>query len=157
LAARIHSPRQHRSALALAAALLLPLLASAQAEESGMYQRILDIRDQSRFVPEKALTQLLALQAKAEQEPPATRAELINQLSVAHMRTGQLDAAMADTEQLINFGRTQHDDAMLAKGMLAKSYVLFEKAEASAAYKLAFEAENLPTRAAIWSCVRRPR
>ncbi len=108
-----------------------------------MYQRILDIRDQSRFVPEKALTQLLALQAKAEQEPPATRAELINQLSVAHLRTGQLDAAMADTEQLINFGRTQHDDAMLAKGLLAKSYVLFEKAEASAAYKLAFEAEKL--------------
>ncbi|MYN44073.1 diguanylate cyclase [Pseudoduganella sp. FT93W] len=108
-----------------------------------MYQRILDIRDQSRFVPEKALTQLQALQAKAEQEPPATRAELINQLSVAHLRTGQLDAAMADTEQLISFGRAQHDDAMLAKGLLAKSYVLFEKAEASAAYQLAFEAEKL--------------
>ena len=144
MAARPHPPRQHTGAIALAAALLLsPLLASAQAEGSGMYQRILDIRDQSRFVPEKALTQLLALQAKAEQEPPATRAELLNQLSVAYLRSGQLDAALNAAEQLISYGRAQRDDAMLAKGLLAKSYVQFEKADARTAYQLAAEAEKI--------------
>jgi len=147
LAAHPHIPRQQCGAIALAAALLWsPLLSSAQAEGSGTYQRILDIRDLSRFVPEKALTQLQALQAKVEQEPPATRAELLNQLSVAHLRSGQLDAAMAAAEQLISFGRAQHDDAMLAKGLLAKSYVLFDKADAKGAYALAFEAEKIAAR-----------
>lgn len=108
-----------------------------------MYQHILDIREQSRFVPEKALTQLQALQTRAAQEAPATRAELLNQLSIAHIRTGQLDAAIADAEQLISFSRAQRDDAMLAKGMLAKSYALFEKADTKGAYQLAFEAEKL--------------
>ncbi len=131
-------------ALALAAALLCaPLLALAQAEPDSIYQRILDIRDLSRFVPDKALAQLQTLQAEAVNEAPATQAELLNQISVANLRSGQLDAAMAAAERLIAFGRSQKDDAMLAKGLLAKSYVLFEKADVNSAYQLAFEAEKL--------------
>jgi diguanylate cyclase (GGDEF)-like protein len=131
-------------ALALAAVLLCaPMLALAQTETESVYQRILNIRDLSRFVPEQALTQLQALQTEAVNETPATRAELLNQLSIANMRLGQFDAAMTAAEQLIAFGRSQRNDAMLAKGLLAKSYVLFEKAEVNSSYQLAFEAEKI--------------
>ena len=137
--------RARPRAIAFAAALLLsPALAGAQtAEPTPFYTRILDIRDQSRFVPEKALKQLLEMQADAAAESPVAQAELLNQVSVASMRSGKLDQAMAAAEKLIAYGKSRRDDAIVAKGLLAKSYVLFEKADVGAAHQLSFDAEKL--------------
>lgn len=136
--------RARPRAIAVAAALVLsPLLAGAQTAASPFYARILDIRDQSRFVPEKALKQLREMQPEAVRESPTAQAELLNQLSVASMRSGKLDEAMAAAEQLIAYGKSLRDDAIVAKGLLAKSYVLFEQADVRAAHQMSFDADKL--------------
>ncbi len=134
-----------RCALAAAVALACAsaLLPAAAQELSALDERISDIRELSRFVPDKALDQLLKLQTDIGEAPPHTRAEFLTQLSIARMRLGQNDIALEGAEQIIAFGRTLHDDAIVAKGMLAKGYVLFAKADIKAAHELAFAAEKL--------------
>jgi diguanylate cyclase (GGDEF)-like protein len=126
-------------ALALAPA-LAPVLAHAQAT---LDDRILDIREQSRFVPDKALAQLLKLQPELAAAPSNTRAEFLSQMSAARMRLGQNDVAMESAEQVIAFGKSLHDNAIIAKGMLAKAYVLSAQADLEAAHRYAFDAEKL--------------
>ncbi|WP_254451912.1 tetratricopeptide repeat-containing diguanylate cyclase [Duganella vulcania] len=128
-------------ALAAAAALALTP-AAPHAEPASLYDRIIEVREQSRFVPDKALTQLLKLQAEAANAPPATQAELLNQLSVANMRAGHSDAALAAADQLIAYGKSLRDNAIIAKGQMAKGYVLFDRAEVEASHQLSFDAEK---------------
>ncbi|NVD74908.1 diguanylate cyclase [Duganella sp. BJB1802] len=133
----------HAGPRALAAAVALALTPAApHAEPASLYARILEVREQSRFVPDKALTQLLKLRAEAVDAPPATQAELLNQLSVANMRAGHSDAALAAANQLIAYGKSLRDDAIVAKGQMAKGYVLFDRAEVEASHQLSFDAEK---------------
>ncbi len=119
---------------------LLPAWAQAPAT---LDERILDIREQSRFVPDKALAQLQKLQPELAGASSYTRAEFLTQMSAARMRLGQNDAAMNAAEQVISLGQSLHDNAIIAKGMLAKTYVLFAQADVDAAHRMAFEAETL--------------
>ena len=136
--------RTRRRALAAAAlAFASALLPAAAQEQSPLDERISDIRELSRFVPDKALDQLQKLQSDIAPAPPHTRAEFLTQISIARMRLGQNDAALEGAEQVIAFGKQLHDDAIVAKGLLAKGYVLFAKADIKAAHALAFEAEKL--------------
>ncbi|EEF22852.1 conserved hypothetical protein, partial [Ricinus communis] len=75
--------------------------------------------------------------------PAATRAEFLTQMSAARMRLGQNDAAMNAAEQVIALGKSLHDNVIIAKGMLARTYVLFAQADVDAAHRLAFDAEKL--------------
>ncbi len=62
----------------LAAVLALaPAPVLAQLDEAAINQRLLDIREQSRFVPDKALVALLKLQPEVADKSPNTRAELL--------------------------------------------------------------------------------
>ena len=129
---------------ALAAALALcPALALAQMDEATVNSRLFDIREQSRFVPDKALDELLALEPQVADKSPYTRAELMVQISASRMRMGDNVAAMAGAEQVIAYGKSLKDDVIVAKGMLNKVYVLSAKAEVDAAHQLAFTAEKL--------------
>ena len=131
---------------ALAAAVTLALTPAAamaaDAVPSSLYARILEVREQSRFVPDKALTQLLKLQAEAVDAPPATQAELLTQLTMANMRAGHSDAALAAADQLIAYGQSLRDNAIIAKGQMVKSFVLFDRADVKAAHQLSFDAEK---------------
>ncbi|MRW83111.1 diguanylate cyclase [Pseudoduganella sp. FT26W] len=130
-----------RSAVALAVALALaPACALAQAT---LDERILDVREQSRFVPDKALAQLQKLQPELVAASSYTRAEFLNQMSTVRMRLGQNDLAMEAADQVIAFGTSLRDNVIIAKGMLAKTYVLFAQAEVDAAHRMAFAAEKL--------------
>jgi diguanylate cyclase (GGDEF)-like protein len=129
---------------ALAAVLMLcPALALAQMDEATLNSRLLDIREQSRFVPDKALAELLTLAPQVAGKSPYTRAELMIQISASRMRMGDNAGALAGAEQVIAYGRSLKDDVIVAKGMLNKVYVLFDKAEVDAAHHLAFVAEKL--------------
>ncbi|MRW92311.1 diguanylate cyclase [Duganella sp. FT80W] len=101
------------------------------------------MRERSRFVPDQALVQLQKLQPEMAAASPHTRAEFLTQMSAARMRLGQNDVALEAAEQVIAFGRSLHDNAIVAKGMLTKTYVLFAQADIAAAHSLAFEAERL--------------
>jgi diguanylate cyclase (GGDEF)-like protein len=124
--------------LLLAAALLGPALACAQAR---LEARIAEIGEQSRFVPDKALAQLLKLETEAGHAPPSTRAEILSQISLAHMRLGQNEAALAQADAVIAYGKAQHNHAILANGLLSKASVKFAQADVRQAHQLAFEAE----------------
>ena len=126
--------------VAVALALAAPALALAQAT---LDERILEIREQGRFVPDKALAQLLKLQPELAAAPSSTRAEFLSQMSAARMRLGQNDVALETAEQVIAFGKSLHDNTIIAKGMLAKAYVLSAQADVEAAHRVAFDAEKL--------------
>jgi diguanylate cyclase (GGDEF)-like protein len=131
---------KRRAVVAAVALALAPALALAQAT---LDERILEVREQSRFVPDKALAQLQKLQPELAAAPSYTRAEFLSQMSAVRMRLGQNDVALEAAEQIIAFGKSLHDNAIIAKGMLAKTYVLFAQAEVDAAHNLAFDAEKL--------------
>jgi len=127
----------------MVAAVALALAPACVLAQATLDERILDIREQSRFVPDKALAQLLKLQPELAAAPSHTRAEFLTQMSAVRMRLGQNEVALQAAEQVIAFGKSLHDDAIVAKGMLAKTYVLFAQADVAAAHRLAFEAEKL--------------
>jgi diguanylate cyclase (GGDEF)-like protein len=127
----------------MVAAIALTLVPAWALAQATLDERILDIREQSRFVPDKALVQLQKLQPELAASSSYTRAEFLTQMSATRMRLGQTDVALEAAEQVISFGESLHDNIIIAKGMLAKSYVLFAQTDVKTAHRLAFEAEKL--------------
>ena len=128
---------------ALAAAVALAFAPAMAQDQQPLAERILDISEQGRFVPDKALRQLRQLQPETVSAAPRVQAEFLTQISATQMRLGRNDIALQTAEQVIAYGKTLHDDAIVAKGMLAKVYVLFARADVTAAHQLAFESEKL--------------
>jgi diguanylate cyclase (GGDEF)-like protein len=120
-----------------------PSPAFAQPSEAALTRRLFEIRELSRFVPDKALAELLALQPQLADTSPTTRAELLIQISGARMRLGDTVAALSLAQQVIDDGTRRNDNVVAAKGMLTKVYVLFSQADIAAAHQLAFDAEKL--------------
>jgi diguanylate cyclase (GGDEF)-like protein len=132
---------------ALAAALtLVPTAAFAQTDEMGWTQRLIEIRELSRFVPDKALAELRVLQPQVADKSPATRAELLAQMSASRMRMGDNAEATSLAQQVIDDGTRLNDDVVTAKGKLAMAYALFAQADIDGAHRMAFEAEKLAMR-----------
>ena len=116
----------------------------AVAEPSpGLDQRLEGIREVGRFVPRNALTMLQRLEPQARAAGTATKAEFLNQLRVAKLGVGAKAEALALAEELIAFGRQQHDKVALAKGLLGKGYVLFSMQELKASHQAVWEAERI--------------
>ncbi|WP_436269949.1 diguanylate cyclase [Pseudoduganella sp. LjRoot289] len=110
---------------------------------SAMDASIAEIRDQVKYVPDKALVQLQKMEPAARAAPALTKAEFLSQLSSAWRSLGQLETALLLSEELVAFGRAQNSQEILAKGMLTKAYVLSSMSERKASHQLAFEAEKL--------------
>jgi len=124
----------------VAACLFAPVLAWGQ---TLLDSALADVRDQVRFVPDKALVRLQQMETTAREAPPLTRAEFLAQYSLAYRYVGQYDKAMQLAEELLAYGRAQHDNIIIAKGMLTKAYVLSAMADRKASQAIAFEAEKL--------------
>jgi diguanylate cyclase (GGDEF)-like protein len=130
----------HGIRLLAAACLLAPALSRA---ESPLDASIAEIRDQVKYVPDKALVQLQKMESAARAAPALTKAEFLSQLSSAWRSLGQQETALLLSEELIAFGRAQNSRDILAKGLLTKAYVLSAMADRKASHLLAFEAEKL--------------
>ena len=132
-------PRFHALALALC-------VASSLAFADGvapLEQRIAEIRELNRFVPERALPKLQALEAEARSAPLAQRIEFLNQLAAARHGLGHNAQAFALANELIALGR-EHDHAgALAKGLLMQGYSAFAQDRQAEAHRLVWEAEKL--------------
>ncbi|CAN7699843.1 diguanylate cyclase [Duganella sp. LjRoot269] len=135
-----------RPALAVMAAALALAPASAR-PLSEMDQRIIELRDQIRMFPDKALAQLLELQPRIGVEAPRTQAELLTQISAVRTRLNQLAAAADTADQIVAYGRSQRDDVIVAKGLLAQETVAYARDDSKAAHRHIFEAEQLAQRA----------
>jgi diguanylate cyclase (GGDEF)-like protein len=136
----------------LLAALLLaaPLLGAssawgqaAPAPATPLAERLAEIREINRFVPEKALPMLQAIEAQARAASVDDKAELLAQLCMAHSYLGKYDQALAACEELINLGRLENNNVALAKGLLRKGYIKYNQNELALSHELIWEAERL--------------
>ena len=145
-AARTTRQPRRRTATLLASLLLAaPLLAAsgAWAQATPLGARLAEIREINRFIPERALPMLLAVEGEARAAAVADKAEMLAQLCVAYMGVGQHDKALATCEELIEFGRAAHDPAALAKGLVRKGYIKYAQKELAESHALIWEAERL--------------
>jgi diguanylate cyclase (GGDEF)-like protein len=143
MSAGLNLQSQRRCIAALLASLSLAAGHVLAQPQPDLDQRLLEIREIVRYVPQKALTMLLALEPQGRAAGTATKAEFLNQLSIAKRNVGQKVAALALAEELIAFGKQQRDDAVLAKGLLARGYALSKMNDLPAAHKSAWEGEAL--------------
>ncbi len=100
-------------------------------------------REMVRFVPDDAVQRLRGLEAQARSAPVATHAEFLSLYSSAVRRAGDNQRGLALAEELVAYGRAQHDDVALAKGLLTRTYSLFALNQLAAARAAAFEAERV--------------
>jgi diguanylate cyclase (GGDEF)-like protein len=134
---------QRRRIAALLASFALAAGHAGAQSQPNLDQRLLDIREIVRYVPQKALAMLLVLEPQARAAGTATKAEFINQLIIARRNVGQKVEALALAEELIAFGKDKRDDIVLAKGLLAKGYVLSKMNDLATAHKSAWAGEAL--------------
>ncbi len=106
-------------------------------------QRLAAIREVGRFVPQKALTMLLKIEPQGRAAGPSTKAEYLNLLCLAQRGVGKKAQALALAEELIAFARQHRDNVALAKGLLAKGYVLFSMNELKASHHAIWEGEKI--------------
>lgn len=131
--------RSHALALALCAA-------SAWAfanDVAPLDQRIAEIRELNRFVPERALPKLEALEQEARDAPLAQRIEFLNQLAMARHGLGHHAQSFALANELIAIGREHDHPGALAKGLLMQGYSAFAQHRPGEAHRLVWEAEKL--------------
>ncbi|OON60843.1 GGDEF domain-containing protein [Massilia sp. KIM] len=133
--------------LALAASLWASLcVLPAQADpgaQTPLAQRLAEIREVNRFIPERALPMLQAIDAEGRAAPLPERTEFLNQLAAAQYALGHDALALATTNELIELGRTHQDNAALAKGTLRKGYIAFGEHRLAESHRLIWEAERL--------------
>lgn len=133
----------HRRSRALLATLCLSVsLASAQ-PTVPLSERLAELRENVRFLPEQTVPVLLALKGEAGKSDLIDRSEHLALLASGYIELGKVDDADTLCDQLIALGRDHNLDVALAKGMLVKGHVLFLRNQLPEARRLIWEAEKL--------------
>jgi diguanylate cyclase (GGDEF)-like protein len=143
--ALVRIPRLRRSSL-LAASLWLAFASSAaeaQPAPEPLATRLEELREFGRFVPDKALDTLLQMEPEARAGAVPDKAEFLSQVCLARLKIGRHQQALAVCDELIVFARQNHDDIALAKGLIAKGYVVYAMGEQTASHQLLWEGEKL--------------
>jgi diguanylate cyclase (GGDEF)-like protein len=141
--ADLNGKSHRRGIAALLASLLLASGLAAGQPHPDLDQRLADIREVGRFVPQKALAMLLKIEPQARTASTPIKAEFLSQLSLAYRNSGKSPQALALSEELIALGKEKRDNVALAKGLLAKGFVLFSMQELAASHKFSWEGERL--------------
>ncbi|MFC5461431.1 diguanylate cyclase [Massilia niabensis] len=130
------------AALLLAAPLLGASCAWGQAP-APLAERLAEIREINRFVPEKALPMLQAIEPEARAGSVQDKVELLAHLCLAHYYLGKFDQALAVCDELVRLGRLEKNNAAVAKGLLHQAYVKYAQNELALSHTLIWEAERL--------------
>lgn len=141
-AARTTRQPRRRAATLLASLLLASSCAWSQAG-APLGERLAEIREINRFIPERALPMLLAVEREARAASIEDKGEMLAQLCEAQMGVGQLEKALATCEELIESGRQSKDHGALAKGLVRKGYIKYRQNELALSHELIWEAERL--------------
>jgi diguanylate cyclase (GGDEF)-like protein len=133
----------HRRSLGLLAALFLASgLAFADAP-LPLAQRLAELQDVSRFTPLRALPQLSRLEKESRAAPLAEKAAFLDLSCKTHNNLGHQELAGRLCDELIQLGQQHADNTVIARGMLAKGYVLFSMNELAQSHQLVWQAEKL--------------
>jgi diguanylate cyclase (GGDEF)-like protein len=141
--AGVHRGSHHRRSLRLLAALFLASgLAFADAP-SPLTQRLDAIQDISRFTPLRALPMLSRLEQESRAAPLREKAAFLDLAARTHNNLGHQELASKLSDELIQLGQQHADNAVVARGMLVKSYVLIAMNELEQSHQLVWQAEKL--------------
>lgn len=146
-----HPPRTLARARGIALAAALCIASAAAAGQTGVAasgnpplgERLTQIRELNKYVPERALPMLLAIEGQGRAAPLPERLEFLNQLASGYEGVGKLDAASVVADELVALGRKHHNNVALAKGLLRKAYIAYRRSELAESHRLAWEAERL--------------
>ncbi|QYF91825.1 GGDEF domain-containing protein [Massilia sp. PAMC28688] len=115
----------------------------AAAPASPVAARLTEIRESERFLPDKALVSLLAIEKEARAADRKTAASFLEMLSWAYRVSGDNQKAMVLADELLAMGHRLQDNVLIAQGLLTKAYCVFINNELAASHKLAWEAERI--------------
>jgi len=138
-----HRGSHHRRSLGLLAALFLASgLAFADAP-APLAERLAALQDVSRFVPQRALPQLVKLERESRAAPLAEKAAFLDLACKTYNNLGQNEVADKLCDELIQLGQQHADNTITARGLLAKGYVQFSLNELALSHQLIWQAEKL--------------
>ncbi len=135
--------RSRRAVLCAVLCMTAAVAGAAPGKEAPLAERLADIRELNKYVPERALPMLLAIEQEGRAAPLAERIEFLNQLSNGYDGVGKLNAATAVADELVALGRRHNNNVALAKGLLRKAYMAYRRSELAESHRLAWEAERL--------------
>ncbi len=131
----------------LAVALCLAVGAAGAGEVAPqpptLSDKLAQIRELNKYVPERALPMLLELEAQSRAAPLREKIEFLNQLSEARDKLGHAAQAAAAADELVALGREHGNKVALAKGLLGHGYMAFRQQRLTEAHRLIWEAEKL--------------
>jgi diguanylate cyclase (GGDEF)-like protein len=145
-AASTHRPPHPRSRRALGAALCCAAaFASAGQPAATLKDRIAELRESIRFVPERSMPSLLAMDAEASKAPLREHSEYLGLVANGYLQLGKMDKADAACDQLIALGRANNSNTTLAKGLLIKGYIEYSRGQLAESHRTVWQAEKLAT------------
>ncbi len=130
-----------KSRVLLASICLLSSFAWAQ--DPGLDKRLEEIRELGRFLPPRALEELIKIEPQARAAGPSTRGDFLELISNARRGTGDPKASLVLADELLALGRSSNDNVIIAKGLLAKAYATFSLNDLKGSHRLAWEAERV--------------
>ncbi len=131
-----------RRSLALLASLWLAA-PYCLAQPASLDARLADIAEVNKFIPERALGMLAAIEPEARAAGGAQKAEFLAQLCSALPSVGKHQQALAVCDELIAFGRAHEDKVAIAKGLMRKGYVEYALNEPALSHQLVWESEKI--------------
>jgi diguanylate cyclase (GGDEF)-like protein len=138
-----HRGSHHRRSLGLLAALFLASNLAFADAPAPLAQRLAALQDVSRFVPQRALPQLMKLERESRAAPLAEKAAFLDLACKTYNTLGQNDVANKLCDELIQLGQQHADNTITARGLLAKGYVQFSMNELALSHQLIWQAEKL--------------
>jgi diguanylate cyclase (GGDEF)-like protein len=142
LAGHYRALLRHRSRVLLVTLSLASGLAFADAP-LPLAERLAAIQDVARFTPLRALPMLANLKQESLGAPLAEKATFLALSCKTHDNLGHHALAAKLCDELIQLGRQHADNAIIARGLLGKGYVLFAMNERTASHQLVWQAEKL--------------
>ena len=127
----------------LAALLLASSCVWGKAAPAPLAERLAEIREINRYVPERGLPMLRAIEAEARAAAVDDKAEFLAQLCAAHNMLGKYEQALTVCDELIAFGQREKNNAAVAKGLLRKGYIKYAQNELALSHASIREAERL--------------
>jgi diguanylate cyclase (GGDEF)-like protein len=138
-----HRGSHHRRSLGLLAALFLASNLAFADAPAPLAQRLAALQDVSRFVPQRALPQLMKLERESRAAPLAEKAAFLDLACKTYNTLGKNDVANKLCDELIQLGQQHADNTITARGLLAKGYVQFSLNELALSHQLIWQAEKL--------------
>lgn len=132
-----------RLSLTLAASLWFAESVALAQQLPPLSERLAQIRELNRFVPERALPMLERIAPEARTAADRDHAEFLAQLCVAYQGVGKYDRAQATCDELLAFGRARKDNVAIAKALLRKGYLAYLLNELPESHRLVWEGEKL--------------